>query len=243
MIPEISEAEQKKKDAEKKYKIMGEVVETLKKELESKEMIEAKQRFEEWLKKMSEFNNFYVKKEAFKQAEDKKEQLKLDYEKLQQEERDIKGKYAESMFKEWLDKNNIPFFYIQQDLKTFSQPLKKYYDAKRNDFIVLIPNLGFITVDVKYRTSYSLQNKPIFWLDFEDVEKLSNLQKRFKLDVYLALSNEKCDTWYWIPIEKVEEKAESKKEDHYEIFADKFPFTIKPTDSVKELTSKIIEMK
>ena len=42
------------------------------------------------------------------------------------EERKRKSNEAEQKFKEWLDKHNIPYMYIQQDTGTFSSVFKKY---------------------------------------------------------------------------------------------------------------------
>ena len=61
----------------------------------------------------------------------------------------IKGEEAEAKFQEWLDKNNIPYLYIQQDKEKFASFFKTGF--KRPDFIILIPNIGLILVDVKYR--------------------------------------------------------------------------------------------
>lgn len=62
-----------------------------------------------------------------------------------------KGDDTERKFKEWVDKHNIPYWYIQQDIDTFSPPLKKYFGSKRPDFMILLPNLGFVFVDVEYK--------------------------------------------------------------------------------------------
>lgn len=68
----------------------------------------------------------------------------------QKEQRD-KGDKAEEKFKSWLDKHNIPYWYIRQDIDTFSFALKKYM-TKRPDFMVLIPHVGFVLVDIKNKT-------------------------------------------------------------------------------------------
>ena len=67
------------------------------------------------------------------------------------EENTKKGSEAEIKFREWLDRDNIPYLYLQQDTQTLSIAFKKYFSGKRPDFLILIPNLGFIFVDVKYK--------------------------------------------------------------------------------------------
>jgi hypothetical protein len=44
-----------------------------------------------------------------------------------------KGSLAEKRFKDWLEKHNIPYFYIKQDLETFSPALKGIFSGKRPD--------------------------------------------------------------------------------------------------------------
>jgi len=90
-----------------------------------------------------------------------------------------KGHITELKFKEWLDKHNIPYWYIQQDIETFSLALKKYFGSKRPDFMILIPNLGFIFVDVEYKKI--MQRFKKFPLDSEETTKYSNLQRNFNL--------------------------------------------------------------
>jgi len=70
-----------------------------------------------------------------------------------------RGDIAEKKFKQWLDKHNIPYLYIHQDIETFSSAFKNS-SGKRPDFMVLIPNFGFIFVDVKdnYKCFFSFKN-------------------------------------------------------------------------------------
>ena len=122
-----------------------------------------------------------------------------------------KGDFAELKFKEWLDKHSIPYWYIQQDIETFSPALKEYFGSKRPDFMILLPNLGFVFVDVEYKKLSSAYNK--FPLDAEETSKYSNLQRNFNIQVWYALSNEDYDykTWFWIPVSKVLEIGKMEK--------------------------------
>ena len=118
-----------------------------------------------------------------------------------------KGFEAESKFREWLEKHNIPYLYLQQDTQTISIAFKKYFSGKRPDFLILIPNLGFIFVDVKYK-KISLDYKT-YPIDSEEIKKYSSLQRKFNLNIWYVLSNEDFDyrTWLWIPISKVFESG------------------------------------
>ena len=123
------------------------------------------------------------------------------------EESKKKGSEAEIRFREWLDKHNIPYIYLQQDTQTMSIAFKKYFSGKRPDFLVLIPNLGFIFVDVKYKKLHpGYKTYPI---DSEETKKYSSLQRKFNLNIWYAISSEDSDykTWLWIPISKVFESG------------------------------------
>ncbi len=77
--------------------------------------------------------------------------------------------------------------------------------------MILLPNLGFIFVDVKYRKI----NKEYrtFPLDSLESKKYSSLQRKFNLSIWYVLSNEDVDykTWFWIPVSKVLEEGRNPK--------------------------------
>jgi len=126
-------------------------------------------------------------------------------------ENNEKGNYAEIKFKNWLDKHNIPYWYINQNIETFSESLKKFFGSKRPDFLILLPNLGFILVDVKYKKIYPKFQTLVF--DCEETTKHSNLQRNFGMQVWYAVSNQDCDfqTWYWTAVSKILEVGKRKK--------------------------------
>jgi hypothetical protein len=116
-----------------------------------------------------------------------------------------KGKAAENNFKKWLDNQNIPYLYINQDKNTFSSIFER--NLKRPDFMILIPNLGFIMVDVKHRTQNHEHNT--FPLDKKETIKFSKLQRIFNLPTWYAISNSDFyyQDWFWIPVSKVLEEG------------------------------------
>ena len=105
---------------------------------------------------------------------------------------------AENHFKEWLDKNEVPYWYIQQDLDTFSRALKRYM-SKRPDFLILTPGVGFILTDVKYKEPAKKYDQ--FHIDIKETQKYTNLQKYFNLQVWYVFSNpaQHFSVWYWMP--------------------------------------------
>ncbi|MEM3112984.1 MAG: hypothetical protein QXI33_01020 [Candidatus Pacearchaeota archaeon] len=69
--------------------------------------------------------------------------------------------------------------------------------------MLLIPYFGFVFVDVKYKQMSD--NQRGFPIDATDAKKYSSLQRRFNINTWFAISNEKVgyNTWYWIPVSKV----------------------------------------
>jgi hypothetical protein len=154
-----------------------------------------------------------------------------------------KGDYAEEKFKQWLDKHNLPYFYIKQDSETFSNALRNSFLGKRPDFMILIPNFGFIFVDVKNRRINP--DYKTYPLDAYETKKYSSIQRRFNLHIWYAVSNEDYDfkTWLWIPVSKVLESGIPKfvssksKEDFYAVPPEEF-IQIADDDSLDRLFSK-----
>ena len=159
------------------------------------------------------------------------------------EELQKKGIEAEKRFKEWLDKNNIPYLYLKQDLESISPALKNMFSGKRPDFLILINNLGFIFVDVKYK---KINNEyKTYPLDSTETKKYSSLQRKFNLNIWFAISNGDFDykTWLWIPVSKVLESGTPKhtsnlsKMDFYAVNPNEF-IQIADNDSLDRLLSK-----
>ncbi|MGV8151573.1 MAG: hypothetical protein ACP5OG_00690 [Candidatus Nanoarchaeia archaeon] len=145
---------------------------------------------------------------------------------------------AESEFKKWLEKHQIPYLYISQSIDTFSSVFKD--TMKRPDFMILLENFGFILADVKnkrIRKEYGT-----YIIDANETKKYSSLQRKFNLQIWYVLSNEDFGykTWLWIPTSKVLEyelkKQTSNKsgEDFFPIPAEEF-IQISDKDSIDKL--------
>lgn len=67
-------------------------------------------------------------------------------------ERKAQGEAAETRFRAWLDRCTLPHIYIEQSPLTLPQSLKGR--IKRPDFLVGIPAVGTIAVDVKAKSVY-----------------------------------------------------------------------------------------
>ncbi|MBI2448709.1 hypothetical protein HYV49_00250 [Candidatus Pacearchaeota archaeon] len=163
---------------------------------------------------------------------------------IESEENKKKGIEAESKFREWLDKHNIPYIYLQQDTQTISPAFKRYFSGKRPDFLILIPHFGFIFVDIKYKNLN--QTYKTYPMDGEETKRYSSIQRRFNLNIWYAISNEELDykTWFWIPISKIFESGLKKytssvsREEFYAVPIQEF-VQIAMDDSLDRLLSKI----
>lgn len=148
----------------------------------------------------------------------------------------------ERHFKEWLDQHQIPHWYIQQDIDSFSPALKKYF-TKRPDFMVLIPHMGFFLVDAAYKRPAEKYDQ--FFMDIQEVIQYSRLQRLFNLHVWYAISHEMVhfQTWYWIPVSKILEIGEKKitknGREYYAVFIKDFT-QLSVDDSIDRLLSHVI---
>jgi hypothetical protein len=118
----------------------------------------------------------------------------------------IKQNQAEQGFQNWLDKHGIAYWSIKQSINSFSPALKENF-TKRPDFLILIPNIGLIIIEVKYKKQATKHNK--FFLNAAETDKYVNLQRRFNLQTWYVISNEDYhfNTWFWIPATKALESG------------------------------------
>ncbi len=155
---------------------------------------------------------------------------------------ELEENFAEEKFKEWLNSHKIPFWYIQQDIGSFSPALQRYM-AKRPDFMVLVPHVGFILVDVKNKKP--AKKYRVFHFNEKETKQLCNLQNFFNLQGWYVLSNEEChyETWYWIPVSKVLETGRAyqqkyKKEEYRSVEMERF-MQLSMSDNLGRLFSEM----
>lgn len=72
--------------------------------------------------------------------------------KMSRADRHAKGAAAEDRFRTWLDRCHLPHIYVEQSPFTF--PVHMKGEIKRPDFLVGIPSIGTIAVDVKAKRVY-----------------------------------------------------------------------------------------
>lgn len=152
---------------------------------------------------------------------------------------------AERKFKEWLDKNNIPYGYIDQSLDSFSLALKKYL-VKRPDFMILLPNFGLIFVDVKNYLPAEKYEK--FFLSATEVNNYLSMQRIFNLPTWFVISNENYHyrTWFWIPVSEVTRSGfvfdtKEKNRKCYSVPVREF-IQVADTDNLERIFSKLFKI-
>ena len=140
---------------------------------------------------------------------------------------------GEKEFMEWLNQHSIPFWYIKQDISTFSKAIRAL-GTKRPDFMLLIPNMGALLVDVKEK--HILEKHGEFPIDKEETLKYSRLERNSNLKVWYAISHKNFGfkTWYWIPTSKV---IEIGKEKEYKSPLDKNPYYSIPVEEFIQIPS------
>jgi hypothetical protein len=104
-----------------------------------------------------------------------------------------KGRKAEQLFKQCIDKHDIPSLYIGQGLNGIEQLVLSGNDdkVKRPDFLVALPNFGHVFFDVKCRKKLGFKNDKNRWfyLDEIDFERLYNLQLKLMMPVWVAFGD------------------------------------------------------
>ena len=99
---------------------------------------------------------------------------------LTRAERREQGQAAENRFRAWLDRCHLPHIYIEQSPFTFPEHLKG--EIKRPDFLVGIPTIGTLAVDVKAKTVYD----DAILIDAYEHRTLAAFETLFNMSVWFA---------------------------------------------------------
>jgi hypothetical protein len=94
--------------------------------------------------------------------------------------REAQGKAAEDRFRAWLDRCTLPHIYVEQSPLTIPQSLRG--EIKRPDFLVGIPSIGTIAVDVKAKRVYA----DTLIIDAYEHRTLLNFETFFTVSVWFA---------------------------------------------------------
>jgi hypothetical protein len=99
---------------------------------------------------------------------------------LSKQQRRAQGQIAEDRFRAWLDRCTLPHLYVEQSPITLPQPLRG--EIKRPDFLVGIPTIGTIAVDVKAKRIYD----DAIIIDAYEHRTLLNFETFFNISVWFA---------------------------------------------------------
>jgi hypothetical protein len=99
---------------------------------------------------------------------------------LNLQQRRAQGQAAEDRFRAWLDRCTLPHIYVEQSPLTIPQGLKG--EIKRPDFLVGIPAVGTIAVDVKAKSVYD----DTIIIDAYEHRTLLNFEMFFTTSVWFA---------------------------------------------------------
>lgn len=99
---------------------------------------------------------------------------------LTRAQRQAQGLAAEDRFRSWLDRCCLPHIYVEQSPFTIPEPLRG--EIKRPDFLVGIPSIGTIAVDVKAKRIY----QEALIIDAYEHRTLLNFETFFNISVWFA---------------------------------------------------------
>jgi hypothetical protein len=103
---------------------------------------------------------------------------------------ELSGAAAEEAFKSFLDRNSIPYLYIGQGPIGIekSETLLGDLGSRRPDFLVNLPNLGYMFVDVKSRRKIGFPSAPegYYYLTEEELSGLVSLHRSLLIAVWVA---------------------------------------------------------
>jgi len=150
---------------------------------------------------------------------------------------ELKAIKSEEKFKDFLEKNNAPFLYIGQGLNGIEQSFALTHDtaSRRPDFLVNLPDLGVIFIDVKCRKQVKFSNSDTsyFQLFNSEIIGLRNLQANLLVPVWIAFIEEPSifhgdenPIFKLIPMSLVQKYYDMLKEELGESFADIVSFRI-----------------
>jgi hypothetical protein len=94
--------------------------------------------------------------------------------------RKAQGQAAEDRFRAWLDRCHLPHIYVEQSPLTLPEHLKG--EIKRPDFLVGIPTIGTLAVDVKAKTVYD----HTILIDAHEHRTLAAFETFFNVTVWFA---------------------------------------------------------
>jgi len=97
-----------------------------------------------------------------------------------------KGFKAEMFFSNYLDRQKIPYYRVDQNQKTYSNEFYKK-NIRRPDYIIHTEK-GLFCIDVKYRKkmNYSKKGERRFYLNQNEINSLFNFQINLKADVWIS---------------------------------------------------------
>lgn len=99
---------------------------------------------------------------------------------LTRPQRQALGQAAEDRFRTWLDRCHLPHIYVEQSPITIPQHLRG--EIKRPDFLVGVPTIGTLAVDVKAKHIY----QDTILIDVYEHRTLMAFETFFNISVWFA---------------------------------------------------------
>ncbi|MGH1399099.1 MAG: hypothetical protein ACRBCT_07790 [Alphaproteobacteria bacterium] len=102
------------------------------------------------------------------------------------------GKVGEKQFENWLNEHNFGFIAVQQNKDDLAHAFVEH--VKRPDHLLLIPQIGFIAVDVKNKKL----SKDCFTMDIDgEIAKALEFERLFSIYLWYAFKDKDADGEEW----------------------------------------------
>jgi len=92
-----------------------------------------------------------------------------------------RGQRMEHLFQHWLDRDGLPYFYLDQSMLTVPANMRGL--IKRPDFAVGIPNIGLLAFDVKAKALL----KDHFVVDVDEHRRLATFETCFHMVAWFVI--------------------------------------------------------
>jgi len=92
-----------------------------------------------------------------------------------------RGQRIERLFQAWLNRNGLPYFYLDQSMFTVPENMRGI--IKRPDFAVGIPGIGALAFDVKSKTLH----RGDVLVDLDEHKRLATFEMCFHMTVWFVV--------------------------------------------------------
>ena len=135
---------------------------------------------------------------------------------------------SENLFREKCDENNFAYMYLEHEQASYCSEIWKDMN-KRPDYILSIPDIGSVFIDVKafgsilfYQDAFKFMNKTppkAFTINRDELSEYIRLQKKTSIKVCFAImlmeDNQVTPDMYFLPVDRVKKFSNIRPRDYH----------------------------